>query len=125
MPQKMTIYISKLQRIIGLRLFEFAEQSAFRDELENALAAWLHHHMTRIVTSEGFRLRRPQSTVPPIEEVLKDRLTPRVFIAQLLLAAVEGIGVNIGPQYRAKLSQISTPTDPSPVAVGPLEPTAL
>ena len=77
----------------GLRVFEWINQSNFKLFLTPHLAAWQRAGWKRIVTAEAFRLSRPRQTVPSIEEVLTIAADDRSFIAKLLLATAEAVGL--------------------------------
>ena len=54
--------------VVGLRLFEWINQSRFASLLTARLASWLRSGWKRISTTQAFLLSRPRQTVPGIEE---------------------------------------------------------
>ena len=86
--------------IAGADFFEWINQSNFKHLLTARLAAWQRSGWKRISTGERFRLFRPRQTVPRIEEVLTIPADDRSFVAKLLLASVEAVGVSIRPVDR-------------------------
>jgi len=88
---------------IGLRLFERARQSNFRYIIEPTLAQWMRAQWLRIISTERFRLNRPLINVPNIEAVLNGRIEQEQFIASLILAATDAVGMSLAPEYRQLL----------------------
>ncbi len=86
--------------IAGARFFEWINQSNFEHLLTAHLAVWQRSGWKRISTVERFRLSRPRQTVPPIEEVLTIPTDDRSFVAKLILATAEAVGMSIEPAYR-------------------------
>ena len=86
--------------IAGARFFQWINQSNFKHLLTARLAAWQRSGWKQISTGERFRLFRPRQTVPRIEEVLTIPADDRSFVAKLLLATVEAVGVSIRPVDR-------------------------
>ena len=86
--------------IAGADFFEWINHSNFKHLLTARLAAWQRSGWKRISNGERFRLSRPRQTVPRIEEVLTIPADDRSFVAKLLLATVEAVGVSIRPVDR-------------------------
>jgi hypothetical protein len=93
---------------IGLRFFEYINQSNFRTELEPLLAEWLRGGWIRIARDEAFRLTLPIQTVPPINSVLTNPNNDREFIAALLLAASEAVRSPLSKAYVASLQEMAS-----------------
>ena len=92
---------------VGLRLFEKARQSRFRNALVPLLAAWLVEQWSRIIANELFRLTRPMQTVPPIEASLAGGKISEARIASLLLTTAEAVGSRLAAEYEELLKEIS------------------
>ena len=97
--------------IAGLRFFEWASQSLFKDLLVPHLAAWQRSGWRRVTQKERFRLFAPTLTVPRIEEILNYRQNNEQFLAGLILATSEAVGSTLGREYREKLDGMAKDMD--------------
>jgi hypothetical protein len=84
---------------IGLRFFEWINQSDFRQLLTLSLAEWQRAGWKRIISEESFRLSRPLQTVPAIETALSEPENDQRFLAQLILATADAVGSPLGADY--------------------------
>ncbi len=95
----------------GLRLFEWINQSNFKNPLTVHLAAWQRTVWRRISTEESFRLSMPLRTVPRIKEVLTRPKDDRSFVAKLILVTSEAVGASLDSGYRNNLKALSEETE--------------
>ena len=100
--------------VMGLRFFEWINQSNFRIFLTPRLSAWQRAGWRRILTKERVSLSRPMLTVPPIEEVLANPTDNGVFVAKLLLVTSDAVGSRLGWEYRKFLKGMTEQEEPSP-----------
>ena len=91
--------------IAGLRFFEWANQSLFKNLLLPRLAAWQRKGWLRITREEKFRLSAPSLTVPRIEDVLNVPGDDARFLAGLILATVDAVGSSLGREYHEMLGR--------------------
>ena len=89
--------------LAGLCFFEWINQSNFKHLLEVRVAAWQRSRWKQILTVELFRLSRPRQTVPSIEKVLAMPTDDWSFVAKLLLATYEAVGIQLNPALRNTL----------------------
>lgn len=99
--------------LAGLRLFEWTRQSRFCDLLVPKLAVWQRSGWTGILANQRFNLVSPIRTVPPIEDTLKMSEDDKGFVAKLLLATSDAVGLSLAPEYRNALRSIAE-NEPSP-----------
>ena len=96
------------QWLAGLRFFEWTNQSTFfMDVLTWGLAAWMRSRWTKIVDKETFRLSAPRRTVPPIRMILEAGENDTSFVARMLLAGAEAVGILLGVDYRKQLEGLA------------------
>lgn len=95
---------------IGLRFYEKAGQSNFKNILVPRIAAWLRDEWTRIIKQESFRLANPIQIVPAIEETLAHIGNDEAFLARLLLQASDAVNGNLAAEYRSHLASIANAT---------------
>ena len=93
--------------IAGLRFFEWANQSLFKDLLLPHIAAWQRKGWRRLTLKERFRLSAPILTVPSIEDVLNCPDDNGRFLASLILATADAVGSPLGREYREMLDRIA------------------
>ena len=93
--------------IAGLRFFEWANQSLFKDILVPHLAAWQRKGWQRLTQKERFRLSTPNLSVPKIEYVLNVPEDNERFLASLILATADAVGSSLGREYREMLADIA------------------
>lgn len=91
----------------GLRFFEWANQSLFKDLLLPHLAAWQRKGWRQITHEERFRLSTPSLTVPRIEDVLNVSDDDERFLASLILATADAVGSPLGREYREMLDRMA------------------
>ena len=89
--------------LVGLRFFEWINQSRFRDSLMLPLANWLRSGWNRIVEQERFQIFNPLITVPPVVECLENSRNDRSFVTELLLVSSDAAGVRLSSEYRNDL----------------------
>ncbi|MCJ2012430.1 hypothetical protein [Methylobacterium sp. J-076] len=87
----------------GFRFFEQHSRSPFGQMLFPYCAQWLRQEWTRTLHTQRFLLVQPMRTVPPIMEVLDNKVDNKAFAAALLLAAINATGVRLAPAYVAEL----------------------
>lgn len=87
----------------GFRFFEQHSRSGFGQMLFPYCAQWLRQEWTRTLHTQRFLLVQPMRTVPPIMEVLDNKVDNKAFAAALLLAAIDATGVRLAPAYVAEL----------------------
>jgi hypothetical protein len=93
---------------IGLRMFETARQSNFKNIMIPILARWMQAHWSRIISRESFRLPHPMATIPAIEIALNDkRLEGERFIAALCIATADAVGAPLASEYREALKSLT------------------
>ena len=95
----------------GARFFEWINHSDFKPLLMVHLAAWQKCGWRQILKTESFQLSRPRQTVPQIEEILTKSTDDQTFVAKLLLATSEALGVPLSVAYRDSLQTIATEAD--------------
>ena len=100
--------------VAGLCFLKWTNQSNFRNCLAARLAAWQRTGWRRIATKERFRLSMPQQTAPSIENVLKISTDDLNFIAKLLLAASQAVGIPLGSAYRKAIEAMADGTESAP-----------
>ena len=98
----------------GLRIFEKFQYSIFKAVIIPVLARWLRTSWKRILAEESFRLKRPIVTAPPIEAALRIPDDDERFIAVLLLASADSVGVSLASEYQRRLEQIANRTSREP-----------
>ena len=91
----------------GARFFEWANHSDFKRLLTTHLAAWQKCGWRQILKTESFKLSRPRQTVPQIEEILTKSTDDQTFVAKLLLATSEALGVSLSGTYRDSLQTMA------------------
>ena len=91
----------------GLRLLQRLRSSNFVNELAPLVANWLREQWTIAIEQQRFNLVRPSSSVPVIEEALRDTHNDQAFIAAILLASSGAIDQDIDPEYRKQLAAIA------------------
>ena len=93
----------------GLFFLLWSTQSSFRPALLPDLACWLRGQWQRVLRTQRFALSAPQTTVPPIEEVLgRNDLKDEQFAARLTLLAADAILRDSLPRStREQLSQLA------------------
>ena len=94
----------------GLGLFNWINQSNFKDLLTARLAVWQRFRWKLILTEESFRLCSPSQTVPAIREVLKIPMNDQSFVAKLFLATSDAVGVALVSEHRNILKAIAEKT---------------
>ncbi len=94
---------------VGLRLFEKARQSNFKNIVVPVLAEWMRAQWSRIISQESFRLPHPMVTVPKVEAALKNRSNDERFIAALCLSAADAVGAPLASEYRQLLQGLIAP----------------
>ena len=87
----------------GARFIAWINHSAFKILLTAHLVNWQKAGWKRILETESFRLSRPRQTVPQIEGILTKSSDDQTFIAKLLLATSEALGVSLSTAYRDSL----------------------
>ena len=95
----------------GLRFFEWANQSLFKDLLLPHLAAWQRKGWRRVTHEERFRLSTPTLTVPRIEDVLNVPDNNGRFLASLIVVTADAVGSPLGREYREALGRIAGDAD--------------
>lgn len=90
---------------IGLLFFGWVENSALKRVLWPRMAAWQLERWRRILIGERFRLVRPRYSVPMMEEVLGAAEMGRGFVARVLLAGCDAVGVRLNTDDRAVLRE--------------------
>ena len=88
---------------VGLRLFERVRQSNFKNILVPSLAVWMRSQWLRIISEERFRLPHPITTVPKVEEILKNNNDDVPFIAALCLYSADAVEAPLASDYRQQL----------------------
>ena len=91
----------------GARFFEWINNSDFKRMLTTHLAAWQKCGWRQILKTESFQLSRPRQTVPQIEEILTKSTDDQTFVAKLLLATSEALGVSLAAAYRDTLKTMA------------------
>ena len=91
----------------GARFFEWTNHSDFKRLLTTHLAAWQKCGWRQILKTESFKLSRPRQTVPQIEEILAESTDDQTFVAKLLLATSEALGVSLSAAYRDALKTMA------------------
>ena len=91
----------------GARFFEWINHSDFKCLLMAHLAAWQKCGWRQILKTESFQLSRPRHTVPRIEEILTKSTDHQTFVAKLLLATSEALGVSLSAPYRDTLQTMA------------------
>ena len=91
----------------GVCFAAWTKDSRFKDMLTERLVAWQRLAWERIVSSESFRLFRPQQTVRPIKKALENSTDGLGFVAKLLLAAAESVDTSRIPAYREFLMPLA------------------
>lgn len=86
--------------IISLRFFEFAKHSNFKRVLGTAIAKWMRSKWSETIEGQSFRLRRPITTVPDIEQALSASGDSLTFTAKLLLAIEPAVTANLQESMR-------------------------
>ncbi len=97
--------------IAGARFFEWSNHSDFKRLLTTHLAAWQKCGWRQILKTESFQLSRPRQTVPQIEEILAGSTDDQTFVAKLLLATSEALGVSLSAAYRDALKTMAEATE--------------
>jgi hypothetical protein len=93
---------------IGLRMFEKARQSHFKDVVIPVLARWMRAQWSRIISQESFRLPHPMATIPAVETALNDkRRDDEGFIAALCIATADAVGIPLASEYRETLKALT------------------
>jgi hypothetical protein len=94
---------------VGLRLFEKARQSNFKNIVIPVLAAWMRAQWSRIISQESFRLPHPMATVPKVKAALKSKSNDERFIVALCLSATDAVGAPLASEYRQLLQGLVAP----------------
>ena len=81
--------------VAGVRVFEWTEQSRFRDLLGPGIAKWQRARWQKILDSERYRLTAPRQAIPAIQEVLETPSDDLVFLARLFLVTAPAVGVRL------------------------------
>ena len=102
--------------LAGLRFLNWINQSLFKNLLTPRLAAWQRSGWKRIATEETFRLSLPKRNVPRIEAILSASANDQRFVANLLLAASESVGIRLDANYRDALKALAEGTEAVPDA---------
>ena len=90
----------------GIRLLAWITESHFKSFLIQHLKLWLMAHWARILQTQRFLLHSPQTTIPPIVEVLQSGLEGERFAAQLTLVAEAAVGGRLGATLRQDLERL-------------------
>lgn len=91
----------------GLYFFEWIDQSPFKDALIRRLATWLRCGWKHITAEQGFCLSLPRYNVPRIEAILAQPTNDRRFIAALLFASTDAMGINLEATHRNHLKAVA------------------
>ena len=97
--------------LVGLRFFEWVNQSNFKQFLAAPLAAWQRSGWQRISTEESFRLSTPRKSVPSIKEVLAIPTDDIRFVAKLLLETSKAVGYSLKPEIHNVLKAVAEEVD--------------
>ena len=102
--------------LAGLRILHWIKFSLFQDLLTPRLAAWQRCGWKRIATKEKFRLSLPKRNAPRIEDILSTPTNDQRFVANLLLAASESVGITLEGNYRNTLKAFAEGIETAPDA---------
>ncbi|MBL7189908.1 MAG: hypothetical protein ISS70_26560 [Phycisphaerae bacterium] len=103
---KSNVYMSPDEMfIVTYRLWEWLPNTFFKDVIEDVIADYLAGRWREIITNQGFNLRQPMTSVPPIEAALKEPTKGMAKIAAIVLTAENAVEHKLDAELRARLKQ--------------------